>query len=183
MQLLLAKEWKNAGGEKNIGVSGHEPDNLFWTYSLKETFELENTQTEPNSSDFHPFLYDEKAAPISFGATEIDNMGVKGFVGWGNGAYFHPVDNERSFLVLPIHRRLNYQDPPIVTYSDGVVTIEQPSAITYDCVRIIAGAENHVIYFDKTGIITYETEEAVVYVQAFKDEINILSKVVEVSSE
>ena len=183
MQLNLAKEWKNAGANKTIAVSGHEPDNGFWTYSLQDTFRLENTQTEPSPADFHPFLSEEKVAPVSFGATDIDNMGVKGFVGWGNAGYFHPVDSEHSFLVMPIHRRLNYQDPPIVAFEGSVVTITQPETITYDCVRIVAGADNIVVYFGRENTITYETAEASARVQAFKDEINILSKVVEVFAE
>lgn len=191
-QLTLAKEFKS-GTRSTIGVSGHEPNGDFWTYRVNDTDTIDNSVATPNSSDFYPFEKPDTVKPPAITITPVDNMGVKKFIGWGCGAYYHPIDSEYSYLVLPIHKRLNEQEPPIVNITNVgntvIFEIEQNDTVVYETVRLMVQQgnlrEEKIVYFKKTNPIYYEMSVAfegnvTASVRAHAEEITVISELVSV---
>lgn len=190
-QLRLAQAFPS-GTDASIGVSGHEPDGKFWTYRVNEDNGLDNSMAQPDTSVFYPFAVADTIKPPVITITPVDNMGVKKFIGWGAGAYYHPIDSEYSYLVLPIHKKLNEQEPPEMTITNNgntvIFDIEQGAGVIYETVRLTVQQgnlrEEKVVYFEKDKPIHYEMVTAfknlvTASVRAHANEINIISELVE----
>lgn len=190
-QLSLAQAFPS-GTDASIGVSGHEPDGKFWTYRVNEDNGLDNSMAQPDTSVFYPFAVADTIKPPVITITPVDNMGVKKFIGWGAGAYYHPIDSEYSYLVLPIHKKLNEQEPPEMTITNNgntvIFDIEQNSSVIYETVRLTVQQgnvrEEKVVYFETGKPIHYEMVTAfknlvTASVRAHANEINIISELVE----
>ena len=185
MQLNIETIYDDGTG--NIGVSSHEPDDSFYTYIL-ENDTITDYESVANKNTFYPFQYPQHETPPSITILESDNFGVKKSTGWGSGAFYHPIDSEYSYLVLPLHRDLKNKEAPNISYSiNGKTisfTITLPKNIKYECVRIIAKQNalktEQVDYFKK-GIINTQMEipysgNVIVTVQAYSEEIDVVSK-------
>lgn len=191
-QLNLEKEYQS-GSNASIGVSGHEPNGDFWTYRVNAIDVINNSMAKPDASVFYPFVKPDTTKAPAIALTPVDNIGVKKFVGWGSGAFYHPIDSEYSYLVLPIHKKLNEQEAPIVEITNHgnvvIFDVSQNGKIVYETVRLIVQKGNlrdeKVIYFDKSGVIHYEmvtafTGAATASVRAHANEINVISELTEV---
>lgn len=190
-QLSLAQAFPS-GTDASIGVSSHEPDGKFWTYRVNEDNGLDNSMAQPDTSVFYPFAVADTIKPPVITITPVDNMGVKKFIGWGAGAYYHPIDSEYSYLVLPIHKKLNEQEPPEMTITNNgntvIFNIEQGAGVIYETVRLTVQQgnlrEEKVVYFETGKPIHYEMVTAfknlvTASVRAHANEINIISELVE----
>ena len=191
-QLNLELQYKS-GENASMGVSGHEPNGEFWTYRINAIEAIDNSMAIPDLSTFYPFASPDKIKAPAITITPVDNMGVKKFIGWGAGAYYHPIDSEYSYLTLPIHYKLNEKEPPNVTITNDkntvIFDIEQGS-VNYETVRLVVSQgnlrEEKVLYFKKNEPLHYDMVTAFTglvsaSVRAHADEINIVSELVEAS--
>ena len=191
-QLNLAIQYQS-GTKASMGVSGHEPNGEFWTYQINAIDTIEHLMAEPDPSNFYPFEKPNKRKPPAIAITQVDNIGVKKFIGWGTGAFYHPIDNEYSYLALPIHKKLNEQEKPIVDITNNgnivIFDIEQNDKITYETVRLVVQQgnlrEEQVVYFKKNQPIHYEIETSfknivTASVRAHANEINVISELTEI---
>lgn len=191
-QLSMTIQYQS-GADASIGVSGHEPNGDFWTYRVNAIDTIDNSMAKPDASGFYPFAKPDKTKPPAIAITQVDNIGVKKFVGWGAGAFYHPIDSEFSYLVLPIHAKLNEQEPPVVEITNNgnvvIFDIIQNTKIVYETVRLVVQQgnlrEEKIIYFDKSGVIHYEmlmafTGAVRASVRAHANEINVISEPIEV---
>lgn len=191
-QLSLATQYQS-GTKASMGVSGHEPNGEFWTYQINSIDTIEHLMATPDPSNFYPFEKPNKRKPPAIAITQVDNIGVKKFIGWGTGAFYRPIDNEYSYLALPIHKKLNEQEKPIINITNNgnivIFDIEQNDKITYETVRLVVQQgnlrEEQVVYFKKNQPIHYELETSfknivTASVRAHANEINIISELIEV---
>lgn len=190
-QLNLELQYKS-GENASIGVSGHEPNGEFWTYQVNAIETIDNSMAVPDASTFYPFVSPDKIKAPAITITPVDNMGVKKFIGWGAGAYYHPIDSEYSYLTLPIHYKLNEKEPPEMTITNNgntvIFDIEQGAGVIYETVRLTVQQgnlrEEKVVYFETGKPIHYEMVTAfknlvTASVRAHANETNIISELVE----
>lgn len=191
MKLNIAQTYSDGVG--SIGVSSHEPNNNLYIYRLGNDDLINDKLNIPNKSTFYPFAAHEINTPPALTNIEVDSFGVENATGYGAGGFYHPIEDDYSYIVLPLHNNDGLQSPPTVEINqvNNVLNVSITiSGTNYHYVRIYVNQNewvyNKVIYVGKKSngkVINLEidlpvTATASGWIQAYANELEIVSQVV-----
>lgn len=134
---------------------GHEPDNLFIEYYLRDK-RLENQSSDPYMGDFNNLDWKTEARRIT--AVPVSNFGIKTFPQFGAYGFFTPKYGDgTSKIISPINKKRSINEQPYLEITqigpNVKVNIYHPRSNVYDCYRIMFRDE-----WFATEFITYDLE-------------------------
>lgn len=163
--MLLTLQEYSLRSDNNIGILGHEPDNMLVDYYL-ENRRANNNVTTPELDVYTDLEWTNAKNMLTSQA--ISRFGLKTFPGLGAYGWYHTYYGNRNMVVIPIVNRTVKYAPPTVTCEKAdqrlYFTMVQPvqededeEEILYDCFRIVIQQE-----FAAKEYITYDLTKDVV---------------------
>lgn len=141
---------------KELLQFGHEPDDLFIGYYLKDR-RLENQSSDPYMGDFSNLDWQTREAR-RITASPVSNFGIKTFPQFGAYGFYTPLYGDgTSRVVAPINPKRGLKAEPTLELAQDETTvtvkITDSRNISYKCYRIMF-RDGHFAY----EFITYDKE-------------------------
>lgn len=182
MEMVLSKAMELTLGNKT--QLAHEPDNLFMSY-YEQDERLDNAEAYPDQGQFVDLVFAHEPRMIT--PHKISDFGVKSFPRMGAYAYYTPLHEANSYMVIPIHKKHTQGDPPTVHITDTGTIIKVAIEGDYECYRIIVRqdylAEEFVTYTSPFEFIPMFTGSCLITVLGHSNEISVTSRPVYIEME